>query len=660
MSEIYSLPSGLQVYDYNGATYNAKTGQVVSGNPQPPQGVSMISTAKGSDIIDQKTQTAQRLMGSIVPTNPNPAPTPVPTTTPTEQQTNVTLLNPTSGQKLTFNDASLNKETIQGYLNTGWGVSQASGTIPDWLQPQAGGGFAAVSQNPELDAAKKAVADAISKLTNLDVSQDPTLQRMLANITAQWDQRINDMQTVNASRKSAVATQGIRLGSRYTGGTYQGIISEEERQGIDRIASLQAQKDQALLDAQQAYYNQEWTKYSKAVDLAEQHYNDIIGEIKTLNQTQTTQTQKLADQQRLSTIGQAVSTALGSLGDAATTKDIFDAISGTKSLQGLNASTDEIKQALTDLTGVKDVAQLGTDLRDFNYIKNNVGLPMDIAGLPVEEQFLTWQKKMKDAQTGDSSTRYQVITDPVTGDQSVFDRQAGSFVGAPPSGSGNMKPADAVTLNAAKTLAIKDPSGGKLLVREVSNKLAQGDSEGALKLVTDSAINTMTGTQQENYQMYENSIAASSQALQFANTSGVSVGPYQALYQSHAPMALIDRDPKYAYLKQLIGLADAQIRRGFFGTAVTASEGGTANAFLFDPTDSMEVIKQKLKGNMAFFSFVNDLAISQSTGLPRPNLNEYLTKFGVDPQNMSGLDQDLLNPNYSSQSAVSSTNPLGI
>lgn len=660
MAEIYSLPSGVQVYDYNGATYNAKTGQVVSGNPQPPQGVSMISTAKGSDIVDQKTQTAQRLMGSIVPTNPNPTPTPTPTATPTEQQTNVTLLNPTSGQKLTFNDASLNKETIQGYLNTGWGVSQASGTIPDWLQPQAGGGFAAVSQNPELDAAKQAVADATSKLANLDVSQDPTLQRMLANITAQWDQRISDMQAVNASRKGAVTTQGIRLGSRYTGGTYQGIVSEEERQGIDRIASLQSQKDQALLDAQQAYYNQEWTKYSKAVDLAEQHYSDIIGEIKTLNQAQTTQTQKLAEQQRLSTIGQAVSTALGSLGDAATTKDIFDAISGAKSLQGLNASTDEIKQALTDLTGVKDVTQLGTDLRDFNYIKNNVGLPMDVAGLPVEEQFLAWQKKMKDAQTSDSSTRYQVITDPVTGDQSIFDRQAGSFIGAPPSGSGNMKPADAVTLNAAKTLAIKDPSGGKLLVREVSNKLAQGDSEGALKLVTDSAINTMTGTQQENYQMYENSIAASSQALQFANTSGVSVGPYQALYQSHAPMALIDRDPKYAYLKQLIGLADAQVRRGFFGTAVTATEGGTANAFLFDPTDSMEVIKQKLKGNMAFFSFVNDLAISQSTGLPRPNLNEYLAKFGVDPQNMSGLDQDLLNSSYSTQSATSANNPAGI
>src|ERR1041385_4264602 len=76
MSTIYTL-NGQQVYDYNGQTFNAKTGTVISGTP----------TLSQADIGIKTSPTVQQTLNQtptpISPANTSPTvPTPTPTPTP--------------------------------------------------------------------------------------------------------------------------------------------------------------------------------------------------------------------------------------------------------------------------------------------------------------------------------------------------------------------------------------------------------------------------------------------------------------------------------------------------------------------------------------------------------------------------------------------------
>src|SRR3990167_10522119 len=109
-----------------------------------------------------------------------------------------------------------------------------------------------IKEENDVATARLLVDDYTLRLTNLDVSTDPVLQSTLAIITGTWNTRIAEMERVNKSRIASISTTGIRLGSRYTGGAegmMKGIIAEEERQGVERVVGLEAQKLAALTQA---------------------------------------------------------------------------------------------------------------------------------------------------------------------------------------------------------------------------------------------------------------------------------------------------------------------------------------------------------------------------------------------------------------------------
>lgn len=189
--------------------------------------------------------------------------------------------------------------------------------------------------------------------------------------------------------------------------------------------------------------------------------------------------------------------------------------------------------------------------------------------------------------------------------------------------------------------------GGKddrlFFLQGLNQKMAQGDIEGAFRAITTKAYQQMNGTQQEKYNDADNGGAAYEQALQFLNTNNITSGPYKELLENKKPYLLIDKDPKYAQLKQFIALAEAPIRRAFFGTAVTTNEAGTAKGFLLDPTDDIGIIRQKLENNLGFFKFFNDMQISKILGDSRPKLQNYIKSIAKTGGQIPGYDstQDL-------------------
>lgn len=283
---------------------------------------SVISSATGADIVQQQaaklstiaagpTQPVQYnyVNGKAVPvdtTNPSQVDTTKPTggasggaDTNAPAPTKITLINPNTEQTVTFEDASINKDNIQSYLDSGYSVSEASGTIPSWLQP----GGVKTDQTPadkaqaDIDTAATDLKTLTDNLTKYTVS-DADLKGQTDAITAQWDARIADMTKINSTRKSAINTLGIRLGSRYaggSGGTFGGIVSEEERQGVVRIGDLEAQKQAAIAAAKQAALTQNWQVYSKQVDLAEKSYSDKITAMKDLQAATAAQNKAIQD-----------------------------------------------------------------------------------------------------------------------------------------------------------------------------------------------------------------------------------------------------------------------------------------------------------------------------------------------------------------------------
>lgn len=372
------IDSATQTYQNDrGETVSAKTGQVLTAATQAPDPfapvnsssaskvspVTSISTEQGMQALTKAKATETRL------TPPPPQPTSTPTTTTPPPSTKVTLINPNTEQSVTFDSADINRSQIESYMNGGYQVAEASGAIPSWLSPS---GTAAPKETSELDQAKSELDAAKSKLTVFDTSHDPALTSLLAGITSQWDTRITQMEGINKSRNAAINTTGIRLGSRYTGGAggvFGGIISEEERQGVDRIAQLQNEKQQALAEAKTAYDNNQWTKYAKLVDLAQSTYDDQLAAVTALNKASAEQATKLQEQEqktkdaaRLSSIGVAVSDLMKQ--GVTNPGDLLQYINTHEdgSNTGANLTTKELGEMLTTLNTENPMIKTFSDI----------------------------------------------------------------------------------------------------------------------------------------------------------------------------------------------------------------------------------------------------------------------------------------------------------
>lgn len=322
-----SAPAQSTPIDLSGNALNLNTQSIAgASSPLPAAPItpttstpSVISSQTGAQIVGQQTQKLNQLSSN--PTTPTtvvtppatgtkvaaPAPATPPTTggtpaTPaTPLSTSVTLINPATEQTVTFQDATLNKDNIQSYLSNGYQMSDASGSIPDWMGPNG------VKDVPQT-AAQKAQAQvdqAATDLTNLSSNlskftiSDTDLKAQTDGISAMWDARIAAMNSVNAQREASINTLGIRLGSRYAGGSggqFGGIVTEEERQGVQRVADLEGQKQAAIAAAKAAALSQNWSVYSKQVDLAQKAYDDKVAAMKTLQDATAAQNKTIFDQ----------------------------------------------------------------------------------------------------------------------------------------------------------------------------------------------------------------------------------------------------------------------------------------------------------------------------------------------------------------------------
>lgn len=160
--------------------------------------------------------------------------------------------------------------------------------------------------------------------------------------------------------------------------------------------------------------------------------------------------------------------------------------------------------------------------------------------------------------------------------------------------------------------------------KNIANRLAQGDVEGAINDLKQFGYQKLGESDKSDYKAYSGAISSFDSASKQIDAQNLVAGPYKALAEKTKPWVSIKNDKAYTDLRGTIELGQAQLRKGFYGTAVTDSEAGNAKNFLVSDSDSLPVIKWKLDNAKNFLQFTNDSTVAQAVGLPKPNLDDYL------------------------------------
>lgn len=169
---------------------------------------------------------------------------------------------------------------------------------------------------------------------------------------------------------------------------------------------------------------------------------------------------------------------------------------------------------------------------------------------------------------------------------------------------------------------------------DVLNMLNSQGIEGAQRWWVN---NKFTATQRDNFDLYSNGAAILADVVDDLDTTTVEFGPYKALAGDAKPWLTIQRDQEYVDLRQRIEFAQAQIRRGFYGTAVTESEAGTAKRFLIDDNDDLQTVQTKVAGMAAMLAFGNDASSLRPLGI-KVDINDYLPQEDAQTDALSPED----------------------
>jgi hypothetical protein len=363
----------------------AEVQKMATANASP---VGVISTAQGQDALNKAQATETKV------SSPTPATSSTTTTTPDKPTT-------PKGSTFTFDDAV----AIFGNDFSGLTKNEDGTYTPDSSALSRVGitGLDTSKNEEQAGKYKKERDSLISQLKNLNVSNDPNFKSQVDSISSGFDSRIADMKKINEYRKAAIRTTGIRTGSQFTGGdggVFGSIITEEERQGVARVAELESMKQAAIAKARDAYEDRQFAKYSKFIELADSQYKEQLDEIENINKAQAEQNKKISE----GVIQAKKDSAIAEFIDAGITNPL-DIMSGL-SKSGMSVTAKDIGEAIKNLTGATGSAdKLTGDFANFYALKNIKGaLPASITSLPTEGEqlgaFIKWHTQISSSKSG--------------------------------------------------------------------------------------------------------------------------------------------------------------------------------------------------------------------------------------------------------------------
>jgi len=189
----------------------------------------------------------------------------------------------------------------------------------------------------------------------------------------------------------------------------------------------------------------------------------------------------------------------------------------------------------------------------------------------------------------------------------------------------NLTPPGQSIMQTVKNLRFSSNDEAKRIINNVAQRVQAGDIQGAEDTLKQFGYQKMGASQQADFDLYSSAQSALESAANQIKVQNLSAGPYKALLEKSKPWLAIQNDRNFIDLRSTVELGQAQLRKAFYGTAVTGTEAGNARNFLITENDPIDVIAWKTENGSNFLRFVNDANVANTVGLPKPNIDDYLT-----------------------------------
>lgn len=230
---------------------------------------------------------------------------------------------------------------------------------------------------------------------NLDAD---TLSQVNA-IEQQYDSLRTLQTAANTNASKSRLTALLNAGGRYAPADTSGVLLATTSYGLQRIQALDSQENMAMAQAKTAQEQGDMQLMTSAISMAEAARKDKQTAAAKVAETLQA-AQKVASDK-----------AMQSSRDSAVASLVQQGVTDPKQLLGYlnfddkgnptgDFTADEVATTLKNLTVAgTDPKDLSADLKTFEYIKDNIGLPDEIASLPPEEQYFAYLAMVKKANT---------------------------------------------------------------------------------------------------------------------------------------------------------------------------------------------------------------------------------------------------------------------
>jgi len=143
-----------------------------------------------------------------------------------------------------------------------------------------------------------------------------------------------------------------------------------------------------------------------------------------------------------------------------------------------------------------------------------------------------------------------------------------------------------------------------------------GNEDAANKYLDSVAMSTLSQGQKEDFGVYSDGQTIIDNVLgDMEKFKSTNLNPYKTAVEKLKPLAGLQKDQTWVDITSKIEQAQARIRRGFFGTALTGTEKASADKFLIDfAADDIATAETKLKNMRELATQIKRRLLDQASG----------------------------------------------
>jgi hypothetical protein len=336
-------------------------------SPKPSQ-VSALSSVSGSKIIGESILEHTQDMG--------PKPTTTETASPTKGDDVATAMKKING--ITAAEANATGANLDDYI-----LDTNSGFFIPKNKTLVGGAESSFKQDEDY---------VNQTFSNFGQQIDNSTNGLISLYKQLFSGRIKAQEEANRRELEAYKTLNTRLGtSRYAPGVAQGVLTADERVGLDRINKIVLEEASLIAQAEQSRVDKKYSLFVKQRDEIKEIRKEKKAEVEKLLKAAQEEQKKVKEREIQSTRDAVIADLVKQgVKDPAEIMGLLQeqaAAQGTKT----DFTADEIEKALKIFSPDADLAGLSPDFRTYNYLKK-INDPT-VAGL----NFLEFQRAITNA-----------------------------------------------------------------------------------------------------------------------------------------------------------------------------------------------------------------------------------------------------------------------